>query len=239
MNEFEGFSPELIRFLKDLKNNNNREWFQANREHYQKYLVKPAKAYVTAIAPFFNNLNPQIRTAPKFNHTLMRLNNDMRFHKGAPYRTYFLIHFGKFKLDSEFYVYFDDESVQIGLFINNSGKENHYFKENSLQYKKELFDVFAKYKVNNNFSFYRLEKSPQLVKSKFTIEKNFDLLVNEKMILLQKTKPPAKSKIDSPQFLIESMKIFQRLYPVYCFAVSPFPLKILKHFEDYSWDILG
>ncbi len=238
MSEFIGFSPELIKFLADLKKNNNRDWFLANRKRYDEYLVKPAKAFVSAIAPFFNQLNPQIRTEPKFNSTLMRLNNDMRFHKGDPYRTYFLIHFGKFKLDSEFYVYFDPESVQIGLFINNSGKEGHYFNQNAVNFKKEITRISAKYKIDNNFSLFKLDKNPLLIRKQFHAAKHFDLLVKEKMILLQKIKPPAKSRIDSPRFVVEAMKIFQKLYPLYCFAISPEPLKILNHFENYSWEIL-
>ncbi len=237
MSDFNGFSPELINFLKDLKKNNNRNWFQENRARYEVFLVKPAKAFVTAIAPFFNNLDPQIRTAPKFNQTLMRLNHDMRFHKGNPYRTYFLIHFGKFKLDSEFYVYFDSESVQVGLFINNSGGEKNYFTQNIFQYREEIKEIFKKYKLNNNYSLFKLDKEPKLIKSRLNIEKHFDELANEKMILIQKVKPPTKIRLNSFSFLTATMKIFHNLFPLYCFAVSPNPLKKIKYFENYSWEI--
>ncbi len=238
MSNFNGFSDELFTFFRDLEKNNNRNWFQENKIRYDEFLVKPAKAFVEAIAPFFNNLDPQIRTAPKFNQTLMRINHDMRFHKGNPYRTYFLIHFGKFKLDSEFYVYFDSSSVQTGLFINNSTKGKNYFKRNALQFRKEIENVFTEYKLNNNYSLFKLEKEPVLLKTRINIQKHLDLLLNEKMILIQKVKPPTKIKLHSASFLPATMKIFHNLFPLYCFAVSPEPLKKIKHFEDYSWEIL-
>ena len=104
---FVGFHPEAFKFLKGLERNNNNGWFTSQRENYENHLVLPAKSFITSIAPFFDHLNPTIRTEPKFNKTIMRISNDMRFSKGDPYRNYLLVHFGKFKMDSEFYLYFD------------------------------------------------------------------------------------------------------------------------------------
>jgi len=104
---FKGFFKESFLFLNDLAKNNNTDWFAQNKHRYDDFIVKPAKSFVNDIAPYFNNLSTSIRTEPKFNKTLMRINKDMRFAKGSPYKTYFLIHFGRFKMDSEFYVYLD------------------------------------------------------------------------------------------------------------------------------------
>lgn len=121
---FKGFCRESFLFLIDLEKNNNTEWFAKNKDRYDDFIVKPAKSFVNDIAPFFNNLNASIRTEPKFNKTLMRINKDMRFVKENPYKTYFLIHFGRFKMDSEFYVHLDGKSMQYGLFINNNDEEH-------------------------------------------------------------------------------------------------------------------
>ena len=131
---FTGFSEGLFHFLNNLSQNNNIEWFHANKLDYINYLVDPAKSFVTEIALFLNRLNPAIRTEAKFNKTLMRLNKDMRFNKGTPYRNYFLIHFGRFKMDSEFFIYFAKNEIQIGLFINNSNKNDFLFHENFKKY---------------------------------------------------------------------------------------------------------
>ena len=40
---FNGYSTETVDFLWGIRFNNNREWFQANKEAYTKYLYHPTK----------------------------------------------------------------------------------------------------------------------------------------------------------------------------------------------------
>ena len=232
--EFSGFTKDTFSFLGDLEieGNNNTTWFAENRERYDNDLVLPSKAFVTTIAPFFNHLNPAIRTEPKFNKTLMRINKDMRFSKGVPYRTYFLIHFGKFKLDSEFYVYLDSKGIEYGVFINNTSGDDLYFSTNLPNYKNDLIDACKKFKINNKFDLYELNKEPQIVLEKFNIKKNFEKMAGMKYILLQKKLSLNDKIIYSPDFVAESIKLFSNLYPLYCFAISPEPLKLLDDFEE-------
>ena len=229
---FTGFTEELFLFLKDLKNNNDTEWFHKNRERYQKHLVEPARSFVNEISPFLNQLNPAIRTEPKFNKTLLRLNKDMRFVKGEPYRTYFLIHFGRFKRDSEFFIYFEEDEVQIGLYINNIDPDNIYFNKNITKYEKEIMQIFGDYKLNNRYDLYALAKEPEKIKPRFNAQKNFQKLLPIKNILFQKVNSPAKSKVFSVNFLIEAIKIFTQLYPLYAFSITPDPLKELDKFKE-------
>ena len=44
--EFNGFPQEGIRFLRDLRLHNNREWFEANKTIYKDALEQPAKAFL-------------------------------------------------------------------------------------------------------------------------------------------------------------------------------------------------
>lgn len=41
---FRGFPPEALDFLRDLEDNNDRDWFKANRDRYDDHLVAPARA---------------------------------------------------------------------------------------------------------------------------------------------------------------------------------------------------
>jgi len=232
ISSFTGFDNELFKFFKDLEKNNSIEWFHENYERYQKYLVGPAKAFVAELAPFLNRLNPAIRTEPKFNETLMRLNKDMRFAKGDPYRNYFLIHFGKFKLDSEFYLYFEAGGFEIGLFLNNTIGENHYFRQNLKKFKKEILDVCAKYKFNDRFGLFQLNKGQEKILTKFNAGKHYSKLEEIDLILLQQVKKPALKTLFSGSMVVEMMKMISTLYPLYCFAISPQPLKLLREFED-------
>jgi uncharacterized protein (TIGR02453 family) len=229
---FEGFTNQTFKFFKTLEKNNNVEWFNKNRGIYESQLVTPSKAFVTSIGPFFNQLNPLIRTEPKFNSTLMRINKDMRFAKGSPYKNYFLIHFGKFKMDSEFYVYLDKTGLSYGLFINNTAGDNFHFPANIHKYKNNIEDVFLRYNIEGRFNLHTFDKEPTILRKNFKFGKDPDLLAKTKFILLEKYFSLEKKIIYTPTFLNEMIKTFSKLYPLYCFAVSPEPLKLIEDFEE-------
>ena len=230
--KFNGFDPGIFKFFRDLERNNNLQWFSKNRERYQEVVVKPAREYVEAIGEFFNHLNPAIRTEPKFNKTLMRINKDMRFAKGDPYKTYFLIHFGRFKMDSEFFVYFDKYGMEYGLFLNNSVDDDLYFNQNLSSYSKDIIATFNKYELNNKFDLCTFGQEIDLVRKKVNLNKHFEVFSELEYILLQKSFDKKQKKITSTNFLNESIKSFSKLYPIYCFAISPNPLKLIQDFEE-------
>ncbi|MDP4190789.1 MAG: DUF2461 family protein [Bacteroidota bacterium] len=231
---FNGFSDDVFNFLTDLSHNNSVEWFSSNRARYQNSLVQPARSFVVEMADFFNRLYPAIRTEPKFNETLMRLNKDMRFSKGEPYRTYFLVHFGKFKLDSEFYVSFEPESFDYGLFINNSGEnKNFYFRRNIERYKNHFLNILDKYEINHNYELYELKKGPIILDKDFEGERHFDIIKELPMMLIQKSLRPKESEIIfSADFILEAIRVFSNLFPLYCFAAFAEPLKMIDTFEE-------
>ncbi len=229
---FNGFSKNLFGFLTDLEKNNSVEWFHDNKERYRKFLVEPAKAFINDLAPFLNQINPAIRSEPKFNQTIMRLNKDMRFVKGDPYRAFLLLHFGRFKLDSEFFLYFEPDDYEIGLFINNGKEENLYFKKNVTKFKKEIISIFSKNKLNDRLSMYELNNEATPLIKKFNAEKHYDKLIETGMIILHMNNKPSLKTVYSSEIVPEMMKMITMLYPLYCFAISSQPLKELQKFED-------
>jgi uncharacterized protein (TIGR02453 family) len=236
---FSGFNKDIFNFFSDLEKNNNVEWFHKNKERYQNNVVTPTKAFISDLAPFLNQLNPAIRTEPKFNETIMRINKDMRFSKGDPYRNYWLIHFGKFKLDSEFFIYFDSVEAAMGIFINRLKEEHLYFRNNLEKYPKEIKEVFSKYKINNQFSFYYFAKmNPTKLISKFDAAKHFEELGKHDMFLLQNVKKIPTKILFSDKILLEMINMISQLYPLYCFAISPQPLKELQRFEDNFGEVV-
>ena len=63
--------PEALAFLRELEDNNDREWFKANRERYDRYLREPAVALADQLRPL---------GLPRF----FRPYNDTRFHARPP-----------------------------------------------------------------------------------------------------------------------------------------------------------
>lgn len=229
---FSGFNEGLFKFLKDLKRNNKVEWFHKNKNRYQEFIVGHSKSFIAEIAPFLNRLNPAIRTEPKFNQTIMRLNKDMRFAKGAPYRPFLLIHFGRFKLDSEFYLYFQPNDFGLGMFINKKSGENLFFGQNLKRYSNEIKDVCKKYYINGNYSLSDLENESEIIINKFDADKHLEKLDDIDYVILERAKPISQKVLFSNAIIVETIKMISTLYPLYCFAISPQPLKELQRFED-------
>jgi uncharacterized protein (TIGR02453 family) len=89
------FGPELFVFLTDLRANNNREWFAANKHRYEEQFVEPALDFIEAFAPRLEKISPHFRADPRpSGGSLFRIYRDTRFSKDkAPYKTNLGIHF--------------------------------------------------------------------------------------------------------------------------------------------------
>ncbi len=229
---FKGFNKDIFTFLDELEKDNNTKWFDINRDRYQENIVLPAKSFVAAIGQFFTQLNPAIRTEPKFNKTLMRINKDMRFAKDAPYKTYFLIHFGRFKMDSEFYLYFDKSGASFGILLNGEEGDDLFFSRNLERHPKEILKTFKNYNLNSRLDFHEFKKTPQLVQKNFNADKHFDLLKKSNYMLFEKEIPKKNKTLYTADILTELVKNYASLYPLYCFAISPQPLKLIDKFEE-------
>lgn len=84
------FTPELFRFLDDLKRNNDRNWFQANKERYETHLRQPFMNFISALAPQMEKISKQIRVDPRpSGGSLFRIYRDTRFGADkSPYKTH-------------------------------------------------------------------------------------------------------------------------------------------------------
>jgi len=73
---FTGFPPEAFTFFAQLAKHNNRDWFQAHKDVYERACREPMKALMAAIDPPFGA------------GWMSRINNDMRFNRDRdPYKT--------------------------------------------------------------------------------------------------------------------------------------------------------
>ena len=53
---FTGFYPETIDFLWGIRLNNNREWFEAHKADYQRFLWEPMKALAADVEAAFTGV---------------------------------------------------------------------------------------------------------------------------------------------------------------------------------------
>jgi uncharacterized protein (TIGR02453 family) len=83
---FDGFKPDVIEFYKQLKNNNSKEWFDANRSVYENTVKFPTQSFVLEMASAFGQTGLPYMADIK--RSLFRINRDIRFSKNKdPYKT--------------------------------------------------------------------------------------------------------------------------------------------------------
>ena len=81
------FSVETLRFLRALKRNNRREWFNAHREDYEAHVRQPMTAIVERLAEDFRGFAPELVASPKV--SIYRIHRDTRFSDNKlPYKTH-------------------------------------------------------------------------------------------------------------------------------------------------------
>ena len=79
---FEGFTPDAIEFLREIRNNNNNKpWFEANKPRYQDSLLKPFQALVNDLGGLMFAIDPHLITTPAVGKTISRIYRDIRFSK--------------------------------------------------------------------------------------------------------------------------------------------------------------
>ncbi len=85
MTAFTGFSPQALKFFRDLNRNNTRDWFAEHRSDYVKFVQEPARSLAAALGPMLEELDPKIMTVP--NRVVSRIYRDTRFSNDkSPYR---------------------------------------------------------------------------------------------------------------------------------------------------------
>lgn len=79
------FTPDFHLFFKELAQNNQREWFEANKERYEKSVKNPFKDFVQKLINEIQNLDSEVRIEAK--DCIFRINRDIRFAKDkTPYK---------------------------------------------------------------------------------------------------------------------------------------------------------
>ncbi len=113
--EFKGFTKDTYVFLMELGLNNNKAFFEQNRERYQKGLREPMTALAQALIPTALAIDPSINT--KMNTVLSRIYRDARRTHGVdPYRNNAWMTFRPPQVTSEecFCMYFEISTEGYG-----------------------------------------------------------------------------------------------------------------------------
>lgn len=120
MAEFKGFPKDFFAFFKELKANNERPWFEANKERYKASVVSPMSDFIEAMAPRLAKISKHFVADPRPNGgSMFRIYRDVRFAKDKrPYKEhascYFYHSSGKNVHAPGFYMHFAPDEVRFG-----------------------------------------------------------------------------------------------------------------------------
>lgn len=82
------FTESFSTFFKDLANNNQKEWFQANKKRYESDVKKPFDHFLSEFISSIQKEDPSISILPK--DCVLRINRDLRFSKDkTPYNLHY------------------------------------------------------------------------------------------------------------------------------------------------------
>jgi uncharacterized protein (TIGR02453 family) len=141
---FPGFSSQAISFLRNLKRNNEREWFQPRKEIFETQLKAPMTELVEAVNRELLAFAPDHVTDPK--KAIYRIYRDTRFSADkTPYKTHIgaiFPHHGLGKQSSAgFYFHVSTKSVGIAAGSYMPGPDElravrEWLAENHVSFRK-------------------------------------------------------------------------------------------------------
>jgi uncharacterized protein (TIGR02453 family) len=83
------FDAELFEFLRELRKNNNREWFLANKTRYESFVRDPLLRFIVEVGPRLGAISRYFVGGSMF-----RVYRDVRFSRDkTPYKTHAAAHF--------------------------------------------------------------------------------------------------------------------------------------------------
>ncbi len=114
-------SSDLFQFLADLKENNSKEWFHANKKRYEAQVREPLLQFIRDFGARLPEISPYYRADPrKVGGSLFRIHRDVRFAKDkSPYKTTAGVQFrhesGKDAHAPGFYLHMEPDNVFVGV----------------------------------------------------------------------------------------------------------------------------
>jgi uncharacterized protein (TIGR02453 family) len=123
------FKKESITFLKNLRDNNTKEWFLQHKDEYEELILEPSKRFVEEMGEELCILVPNIKAIPKINGSLFRIYRDIRLSKDkTPMKSRIGIIFwrgsGKRLQSASFYLHFSPDELLVACGIRGFSKDS-------------------------------------------------------------------------------------------------------------------
>jgi uncharacterized protein (TIGR02453 family) len=231
---FVEFTSDSFGFFRELAQNNNKAWFDQNRERYDRHVVGAFRGLLEALQPFLLKLNPHFETGGKTGRNFSRINRDIRFSKDkSPYKpNYYLYIFNRSRepqSDGRLYVGLSAECITVGFACYASWKRGKKsaletifrkrLQSHSQRLKELLHGVVRKGRYQ---TYWHREEGKDWVRHPGLPRSKNDWSTLQAWIVRKVFSPRARG-LASAEFASQVEQIFAQLYPLYAFSSSASP----------------
>ena len=223
---FFGFSSDALSFLRALKRNNRRDWFQPRKEKYESLVKAPMLELVECLNQELARFAPQYITAPQ--KAVYRIYRDTRFSKDkTPYKTHISAIFPRSNAvkreGSVFYFHFTEKELLVfGGVYGPERDELLAYRTLIQEGHEELREILAGKALRKAFGQLQGEQLSRMPKG-FPVDHPAEELLRQKQWYLEHT-IDAKM-ITSPKLPQELAKRFELMAPFVEFMNRPFAQK--------------
>ena len=177
--------PSIFSFLNELKSNNNRDWFNANKKIYKEVDLK-IKSFGLQLS---NELNKHDIIE---SHKVFRIYRDVRFSKNkTPYKTNFGISFKRKKPDLRggYYFHLDPDKSFIAAGFWNPNKEDlNRLRQEFVLDADEFKTIINSKSINSVWGDIRGDRLKSAPRGFYRNEKNIDLIQMKQYIFIKELK---------------------------------------------------
>ncbi|MEZ4922076.1 MAG: DUF2461 domain-containing protein [Crocinitomicaceae bacterium] len=204
------FSKDYFDFFKELAANNNKEWFDANRDRYQKSVKLPFDKFVGDLLNEIRKIDKKIEIEPK--DAIFRINRDIRFSNDkTPYKTNrSAIISPKGRKDKSYpglYIEISPEHCRIYGGVYMPDKTQLYnIRERIADDPKKLEKLISDKGFKDNFGELRGEKNKVIPKEFKDAADQFDIIYNKQFYWFKEVSPKEALKDDFLKVTVNSYK---------------------------------
>lgn len=220
------YSPEALKFFRGLKRNNNRDWFNARKDLYEREVKAPTVALSIAINEALLRIAPENIQPPQ--KAMMRIYRDIRFSSDKrPYKIHQGVWWAREGLEKTsgggFYFDLSGEHVTIAAGVFMPEREQLLAIRRHLeQHHQEMRRILATKRLRSLMTAIDGHKLTRAPKGFAPDSPALDLLLHREWGVIAKLPADVATK---PTLLKEIVKRFEAAAPLVAFLNAPLAAK--------------
>ena len=223
---FPGFSPDALSFLRALKRNNRREWFQPRKEKYEALIKAPMLEMVASLNEELARFAPAYVTPPE--KAVYRIYRDTRFSPDkTPYKTHiaaiFPRHTAVKREGAVFYLHFTEKELLAFAGVYSPDRDELLAYRTLLQENHEEFETILSDKQLRKMVGRLQGEQLTRVPKGFPVDHPAEELLRHKQWYLESTLDTGV--LTSSRVVPELARRFQAMAPMVEFLNRPFAQK--------------